>query len=289
MFAGIFERLRRDQDGPEAPPPSRRADAAGEVGDGSAETVPEAPVPDAADARLAELFERRDSAVDEVGKRLAKRLKRLMSDDQSELLDELRRSKKRPSAEALLGDPVKFSDAVADAARADLAGAVAAGVALAGDLDDGSAEHADADLESTLTELVQSVAEPLRARLARALGEGMTDADDDDENPVPLDDLELADSIRSCYREWRGARLMVAVTDACAGAFGLGLRAALPAEVGLRWLTDRHDRPCSDCDDNRLAGVVARGDRFPTGQLVPPAHPGCRCLALPPIEGLPET
>ena len=278
--AGIFERLRRDQDAPEAPETSPSTEAP--------ERVAEATVPDAAEARLAELFERRDAAVDEVGKRLAKRLKRLMSDDQSELLDELRRAKKRPSAEALLGDPAKFSDAVADAARSDLAGAVAAGVALAGDLDDGSAEHADADLESAVTELVQAVAEPLRARLARALGEGTTATDDDDENPAPLDDLELADSIRSCYREWRGARLMVAVTDACAGAFGLGVRAALPAEVGLRWLTDRHDRPCSDCDDNRLAGIVARGDKFPTGQLVPPAHPGCRCLALPPIEGLPE-
>jgi cell division septum initiation protein DivIVA len=285
--ADIFERLRRDQDRPETTKPASRAMAAANDDDPGAAERGEA-VPDPAEARLAELFERRDASVDEVGKRLAKRLKRLMSDEQSELLDELRRAKKRPSAETLLGEPAKFSGAVTDVARADLAGAVAAGVALAGDLDDRSGEHADVDLEATLTELVQSVAEPLRARLARALGEGTTDAADDEENPVPLDDLELADSIRSCYREWRGTRLMVAVTDACASAFGLGMRAALPAEVGLRWLTDRHDRPCSDCDDNRLAGIVARGERFPTGQLVPPAHPGCRCIALPPIDGLPE-
>lgn len=292
--ASIFERLRRDQgaaegDAPPAPPTAAPADGAESSGARDAESdAADAAAPDAAEAKLAALFERRDAAVDEVGKRLAKRLKRLMSDDQSGLLDELRRAKKRPSAESLLGDQKTFSDAVAEAARADLAGAVAAGVNLAGDLHDGSAEHADADLEATLTELVQSVAEPLRARLARALGEGTTDTDEDDANPVPLDDLELADSIRSCYREWRGARLMVAVTDACASAFGLGLRAALPADVGLRWLTDRQDRPCSDCDDNRLAGVVASGDRFPTGQLVPPAHPGCRCLALPSIDELPE-
>jgi hypothetical protein len=34
---------------------------------------------------------------------------------------------------------------------------------------------------------------------------------------------------------------------------------------------------CPDCDDNTLEPTT-RGKPFPTGQLLPPAHPGCRCL-----------
>jgi hypothetical protein len=36
--------------------------------------------------------------------------------------------------------------------------------------------------------------------------------------------------------------------------------------------------PCPDCDDDALAGPTRKGDAFPTGQLHPPAHPGCRCV-----------
>ena len=37
---------------------------------------------------------------------------------------------------------------------------------------------------------------------------------------------------------------------------------------------------CPDCEDNSLAGAQAKGEPFPTGQLHPPAHPGCRCLLV---------
>jgi hypothetical protein len=38
---------------------------------------------------------------------------------------------------------------------------------------------------------------------------------------------------------------------------------------------------CPDCDDNALAGKVTKGDTFPTGDTVAPAHPDCRCLVVP--------
>ncbi len=281
--ADIFERIRKGHE--EAP--------ASAEDDGGAVASEEAPLEtsDAAaseeEAHLASLFERRDAAVDEVGRRVAKRLKRLLSDEQSTLLDELRRARKQPAAAVLLGDPAEFLGACAKAVSADLSGASAAGVALAGDLHDDAVDHPTVELDPVAEEVARTIAEPLRARLERALGEGSVD-DDEEPSGDPVDELELADRIRACYREWRGPRLTVAVTDACASAFGLGLRASLPASVGLRWFTDRGDKPCSDCDDNGLAGVVAAGERFPTGQFVPPAHPGCRCLALPPVDALPR-
>jgi hypothetical protein len=55
---------------------------------------------------------------------------------------------------------------------------------------------------------------------------------------------------------------------------------ARPEGTPLRWLVD-DEGPCPDCEDNALAGPTPRGERFPTGQLHPPAHLGCRCLLTP--------
>jgi hypothetical protein len=48
----------------------------------------------------------------------------------------------------------------------------------------------------------------------------------------------------------------------------------------LRWIVDDDGGPCPDCDDDALAGPTRKGDPFPTGQLHPPAHPGCRCVLV---------
>ena len=53
-----------------------------------------------------------------------------------------------------------------------------------------------------------------------------------------------------------------------------------PAGTPLRWVVHDVDGPCPDCDDNALAGPTPRGEAFPTGQLHPPAHAGCRCLLV---------
>ena len=39
--------------------------------------------------------------------------------------------------------------------------------------------------------------------------------------------------------------------------------------------------PNPDAEDNRLADAVRAGEPFPTGDLRPPAHAGCRCLLVP--------
>lgn len=280
---GAAETAATGDDGEDAPS-GRRAggEATGsttKVPAPQAEAPPDATL-DAEAARLAAVFERRDAAVDEVARRLAKHLKRQLSDQQSALLDELRRHRGSPSVDDVLGPPEAFAADWVGVIRDDLAGAVASGVALAGDLDPTASDHGDVDVTAATEELIDSIAEPLRARLVVALGEGAVD-DDEDDQVAAIDDLELADRIRACYREWRGARLAAAVADACARAFGLGIRAAIPAATGLVWYCGPGDAPCSDCNDNQLEGPVAVGDAFPTGQAVAPAHPGCRCLALP--------
>lgn len=43
------------------------------------------------------------------------------------------------------------------------------------------------------------------------------------------------------------------------------------------WLTAGDDRVCPTCDDNSAEGAVGINLGFPSGDLYPPAHPGCRC------------
>jgi len=58
-------------------------------------------------------------------------------------------------------------------------------------------------------------------------------------------------------------------------------------EMGLRfheWLTVEGEGVCEACDENALAGPIAVGSEFPSGDLSEPAHPNCRCKMIPFIE-----
>ena len=51
--------------------------------------------------------------------------------------------------------------------------------------------------------------------------------------------------------------------------------------TGLRWLTEQDRMVCPVCQANEDAGPVPLGAAFPSGDLMPPAHPNCRCAPLP--------
>ncbi|MGH9138944.1 MAG: hypothetical protein ACRD0G_18180, partial [Acidimicrobiales bacterium] len=131
----------------------------------------------------------------------------------------------------------------------------------------GTAE-ASADVAAVAAELAAAVCDPLRGRLHAVL-----DGADDDADAA-------ADGIRAAYREWR-SRLPDVGEHHAAAAYGLGVYDAAPDGARLRWLVDDGGSPCPDCDDNALAGAVVKGEPYPTGQVVPPAHAGCRCLLVP--------
>jgi hypothetical protein len=96
------------------------------------------------------------------------------------------------------------------------------------------------------------------------------------------DDEALADGVRAAYRDWKAHRIGTQTRDTVFAAFNLGLYEATPAGTEQRWLVDDGGSPCPDAEDNSLAGLVVKGDPYPTGHCYPPAHPGCRCLLLPP-------
>jgi hypothetical protein len=117
-----------------------------------------------------------------------------------------------------------------------------------------------------------AVGDPLRERVARALDEARAAGDDE---------ATVAERVNAAYREMKTPRVERLARDAVTAAFCAGAFAATPGGVLLRWVVDSDGEPCPDAYDNALAGPTPRGDAYPTGQLFPPAHAGCRCLLVP--------
>lgn len=219
------------------------------------------------------LLDRRDQLLEPAEKGLSRTLKRLVSDEQNEVLDRLRRHRKgRVDLAELLPpgpDTVRFVDALTD----EFSAAVAAGAELWAELTGAEAPPADGAVAAeVLTARVDELLERRRAHLQRVL---------DEADEAGLEVAELADPVRAAYREFRSGSVPQLAGDLAAAGFAEGTRRAAPAGTTWCWVADHGGLPCSDAEDNALAGPVPVGEEFPTGDVVPPAHPGCRCLLVP--------
>ena len=146
--------------------------------------------------------------------------------------------------------------------RAYRAGRIAAGPETAGA---GAGESAGDDL---VADSADAVIVPLRERLTLAIDSG-------DEG----DTGGLVERIGARYREWKNQSLERTLGEVLASAWTRGVYDSVPDEAVLWWVPAEEGR-CADCDDNALEPTV-KGKQFPTGQAVPPAHPGCKCLVAP--------
>ena len=257
----LFARMRADHpepDGvPEPPPAPPEAPAA------------ETPAP-AMDAIIGErALEGRDELLENLEAGLSRALKRVLGDEQNEVLDALRRLGPA-AAEGVLPPAGAQLAGYRDAALPWLQQAVRAGAGFISDPEIATSAEAVPAVDAPAQALAAELVEPLRARLARALAAG---ADVDDPSVA-------AESLRSTYRQWKVQQVEEYARHHVLAAFSLGAFAATPPAATLQWLVD-DDGHCPDCDDNALAGPTAKGETFPTGQLHPPAHPGCRCLLVP--------
>lgn len=220
------------------------------------------------------LLQRRDEAIGPIEADLARKLKRVLQDEQNDLLDRLRSIRGTPTAAEVLPDRRAHAGRFRDAGRPLLERAARAGAEFAAVSLDASSPSprsgsgAKADIDDLAAGLAEAIVDPLRRRLEQAmLG---------DDDPVVL-----AESLGAAYREWKTQRIEQTAADQVAGAFSRGQFAATPAGTRLRWIVDDVDGPCPDCDDNALAGDLGKAELWPTGQPHPPAHVGCRCLVVP--------
>jgi len=237
-------------------------------------TATDTDVPQEDPASADRVFDRRDELLLPVEKSLARALKRSASDEQNEMLDQLRRVKRgRPDPEAILpsSDPTSFVESLLP----EFARAVDAGAEFWSELVGGAGTVVDADDPEVRGALEFRVGEFLalhRAHLERAFAEA------DEAN---LEISELADRVRATYRDWRSGSLSDLAGDLATAGFALGEQCAAGPDSNWCWVVDHGGLPCADGEDNALAGEVACGEPFPTGDVTPPAHPGCRCILAP--------
>ncbi len=225
----------------------------------------------------ASVLDRRDELLVPVEKSLTRTLKRLVSDEQNDVLDRLRRIRRgRPDLDTLLppnDDVATFSAALNE----EFVAAAIAGVrfwdAESGNDDDDPLGHLDQEVLAGGLEIrVGELLELRRAHVQRALEHAESEG---------AELAELGDHVRAAYREWRTQSVPQLAGDLAAAGFALGEQAAAGTGTLWCWEADHGGLPCSDAEDNVLAGPVECGVAFPTGDVVPPAHPGCRCILVP--------
>ncbi len=286
----IFAKLKAEEgDEADEPEPDQAESEKAESEKAEPEQVPAAEAPDADEAPVAptapdiDLLRRRDESVDTLVDETVKQVKRVVRDEQNVVLEAIREHKKgAPSADDVLPSVADQDQAFAEAVGESLAAACAAGEDAARSLGvAGPANGSGAGRRQRTGELAGVMARQLMDPLRGKLGDALREA-------AGADDSDVAERIRSRYREWKGQRIETNVRDVLTAAFARGLFDAVPDGVLLRWVPG-DAAPCPDCADNALEHT-SRGKKFPTGHLLPPAHPGCRCLVLPeevPAESVP--
>jgi hypothetical protein len=201
----------------------------------------------------------------------AKKLKRVLADEQNEVLDRLRRREPVRSLSDLLPAPAEHLDRYRGVIVDDLLAAANAGASLVtpgrvARIDKSDAGAAVAAGDAVLDEWLIL---PLRERLERCVNDG------------DGDNAGITKRVRAVYREWKTQHIDEQLDDVIRAAHGHGAYAAVEPGTAVDWVSDRSHDVCADCDDNTLGGAVAAGQPFPTGHRFPPAHLGCRCLLLP--------
>lgn len=232
-------------------------------------TTPEAP---ALVAVLADTpFSRRDEALTPLIVNAARKLKRVLADEQNDVLHALRGKHPVRSVDELVADAdtqrARYADAISsELVAAAVGGAISMGMRSA----DAQREMKRADVRAAASVVLASeIVDPLRDRLARCVA----DADGDN--------AELATLVRVVYREWKGQQIDEHLDHVARTAYGRGALAGAVPGTRVCWLVDPAGPPCADAEDNALAGDVAAGEAFPTGHSTAPAHTGCRCVLAP--------
>lgn len=221
---------------------------------------------------LGQFFTQRDEVIGRLEGSLARKLKRALQDEQNSLLDRLRGQKGPVKPGDVLPTAEEQPDRFLEAGRPVLEAAARAGSELAATIFPSTVvtSHLDPEVIDDLAEeLGRAIAEPLRQRLEAAFR--VADGDPGD----------VAEALGPAYREWKTQRIEATARDQVAAAFARGAYLAFADDTVLAWLASPAQEPCADCEDNALAGQQRKGDSWPTGQLYPPAHPGCQCALAP--------
>ena len=216
-------------------------------------------------------FAHRDEALTPLIVASARKLKRVLADEQNDVLHALREKVQVHSFEVLVATEAEHAKRWVSAISGELtAAAVAGAVSMGMGSTAAQREVKKFDAVRTAAELLANeVVRPLRQRLDR----GVSDAGGDS--------TEIATLVRAIYREWKTQRIDERLEEVARTAFGRGALAGVAPGSPICWKVDPNGPQCPDAEDNALAGTVCAGERFPTDHTCAPAHAGCRCMISP--------
>jgi len=213
-------------------------------------------------------FVRRDAELTPLIVASARKLKRVLADEQNDVLDTLRRADSIGDLSDLVADAGDHAERYLGAVSDDLllgaqAGAAGTSVDSVVKLGRGDAKRC---VSQAGEQLGERLVKPLRDRLDRAVSDADGDAD------------VLTKKARAVYREVKTRIIDEVLDDVFRTAYGAGMSAAIEPGTPVIWTIDTRHPACPDCDDNSLSAAVPHGEPFPTGDVMAPAHPGCRCM-----------
>ncbi len=217
-----------------------------------------------------ETFATRDRTVDEVAASMTRKLRRMLVDEQNEVLQHVRQKRSSMTIDALLGATSAHLDRLVRGLSDDSAVAAGAGARAVRDLG-GQARRVRPDRISVEVgdALDTSFIGKFRAEMAGIIEKSAGDRQ------------VLTAAVRDLYRTWKGDAVEAVARDAAVRAFGSGLVHSLEPGSAVAWFVHPADPCCSDCEDNSLGGPVVAGHAFAAGSVQAPAHPGCRCMVWP--------
>ena len=214
-------------------------------------------------------FELRDEELAPVIAAMSRKLKRVLADEQNEVLDILRGKLPVKTLDAIVGPKTDHSARMLEALEASLKSAALAGAKSLSKASDKDLQKMVASQMAAINEFViATVVAPLRERLSRSISQAAGD------------NAELTSLVRLVYREWKNQHVDTQIDNIAQTSFGRGAFAALTPGAKVCWKVDPNGPACADAEDNSLAGFVDAGEAFPTGHTHAPAHAGCRCALV---------
>ncbi len=190
-------------------------------------------------------------------------MRRVVNDDQSDVLDRIRGGKGRLKVDELAPLNQQLERYLVPVHRGLLP------VGLAGARVGGKVPDTPEPLERLEQAVARYIVDRLRIPVIQLIEEDETD-----------DREAILDPIRSVYRDFRNGSLIDLVEDSMYEAFAIGVFAAIGDGAEVSWLLDPRFDPDPACEINADRQGLVKGDAFPSGHARPLAVPSCRCLVI---------
>lgn len=228
------------------------------------EVAPDGPAAPSKEEDVA--LSRRGEVLQETPIQASRRLKRLLQEDQNDLLDRIRTHRGKGTFDQDISPLDQQESRFAEGMGEILGEAFSAGRKVAGGDNEGDPDQPVRNLVS------RQLVGPLRRELSTAVEVGLQAQD------TPTSIAERASDI---YRVWKGVRTELLGEGLVFAAYHQGLMDVWRSQGAAtkRWVLSSDEQTCPRdvCRQNTGAGAVALDSAFPSGHMAPPAHGGCTC------------